>query len=408
MPAREFAFSALLLFSSITSFSILAQEISDSSRQVIADTLTARPESSSSVPRAADSLGVLDFLEKHPTLFAFLAALIGAAVTFLIGYWMRRTKRHEGDLTEAIERARRKVEDEFRERDLSLAERRYLEYLKNEHGKISLYGFRTAANVPLSTLEVFVALRLSRAPRAEMPGDAPDPAESDDLTPATVLQRTFGRRQKRLLLIIGDPGSGKTTLMKYFTIRCLERGAWRELGLPKALLPVLVPLHAIDPSLPFAQALGAWATKTSDLLSANLFDRWLSQAGSLVMLDGLDEISDLSKRREVCGWIDRAANFYGNSFFIVTSRYSGYLPDKGIIFKTDFERADVRDLNRTQQQIFLQQWFRAAYQDDRELAGEAAANPEKQSLADTAAVLAFIDRPENKNLQVMAGNPIML
>lgn len=57
MPARNVSFSALLLFASIASFSTFAQEISDSSRQVFADSLSAPREPTSSVPQAADSLG---------------------------------------------------------------------------------------------------------------------------------------------------------------------------------------------------------------------------------------------------------------------------------------------------------------------------------------------------------------
>ncbi len=363
---------------------------------------------------AADSASIWQKLEKRPVLVGFIGTLIGVAVTLVALFVTRQTRKKTAEFAAAAKRAEKTVEQEIEQDILIQAadeiERRYLYGVKAEHDTINLYGFQSTANLKVRTLEVFVSLRLTEEWHGERALDQLEREESRQLTPEQVLQRAL--RRKRLLLIIGDPGSGKTTLLKYYAMCCLDAAGRQKLGLQQPLLPIVVPLRKVDPAKPFCDALSEWATKKNRPVTAQLFDDWLEKRGALVMLDGLDEISEVSRRKQVCEWIDNACDYYGQSRFIVTSRYTGYRVSEGIELRTDHLRADVLDLDAGQQEIFLKKWFTAAYKDELEASdlGEAEREKEIVTQAQEVAngVLRYLSREENAGLRQMAGTPVLL
>ena len=281
--------------------------------------------------------------------------------------------------------------------------RRYWRQLKDEHGSINLIGFQATANLPVRTLEVFVALRLMEQLHGERLDESFERKNDRALSPEKVLQRAFfSKRPKRLLLIIGDPGSGKTTLMKYYVMCCLDKSGRQQLELPRPLLPVFVPLRQVDPDKAFCEALSAAATSKNKPLPVSLLEDWLDERGALVMLDGLDEISDLSRRRQVCRWIEQACRDYSRSYFIVTSRYTGYRPNDEVELRVEHLRANVQDLNDEQKTVFLKNWFGAVYQD------EAATGAHEPAEKIAAAISAYLSAEENASLKQLAGTPVLL
>ncbi|MGH7492154.1 MAG: formylglycine-generating enzyme family protein [bacterium] len=114
----------------------------------------------------------------------------------------------------------------------------------------------------------------------------------------------------------------------------------------------------------------------------------------------------------MCEWIDNAADYYGNSHFVVTSRHTGYRTSEGIELHADHLRADVLDLDEGQQKIFLRKWFAAVYgeaREDTDLSPAARlleAETQAQDLA--TAVLNYLAKAENAGLRRMAGTPVLL
>ncbi|MDZ7363887.1 MAG: SUMF1/EgtB/PvdO family nonheme iron enzyme [candidate division KSB1 bacterium] len=305
--------------------------------------------------------------------------------------------------------------------------RRYLDFVRREHGRIRLFGFLSHANIDVRLLDVFVSLRLAEygrememkhLPRLSLTNSgkkgrglpAPESREERLLNPAEVLQRAV--RKQKSLLVLGGPGSGKTTLLKYFAVCCLDPPGRERLHLQNSRIPIFAPLRQIDPAKPFADALAAWA-KTHNLpLSAKRFEAWLHEPGALVLLDGLDEVSDLRQRRQICDWIDKAVSSYGASTFVVTCRFTGYREAEGVALQSPHLRADVQDLDAGQQQTFLQQWFRAAlrekleaHETDDPVRGQEI---EREAAAEAEAVSEFLRREENRSLADMASIPVLL
>jgi formylglycine-generating enzyme required for sulfatase activity/energy-coupling factor transporter ATP-binding protein EcfA2 len=353
-------------------------------------------------------------LEKHTD--ALITGVLGFLAAILVAYFTRRSKPKEVKIAEAVKKVERKVDDAHRDeveiRSAKELEQRYLASVRKEHGELALIGFQRSANVSVNTMELFVSLRLSREWRDELRADQIKMEDGQPLTPKQALRQAFGGRRRRLLLVLGEPGSGKTTLLKFFAMRCLEDDGWRQLGLNGPVFPMIVPLHEVDPDQNVSGALSAWASKKFKDYPADLFDDWLEKSGMLVMLDGLDEISDEDRRRRVCKWIDAAANYYVHSFFVVTSRHSGYKPDKGIVLTSSHFRANVLYFDKTQQELFLKKWFTAAYKDDLEKPGQNLERQEdeleRQATEVAGAVVKYLWREENERLRQISGTPIML
>ncbi|MCU0917994.1 MAG: NACHT domain-containing protein, partial [Planctomycetes bacterium] len=304
---------------------------------------------------------------------------------------------------------------------LSSAEERYSALLRDELGMIRMMGSPDIPNLPVETLDTFVHLNISTAwhsedrfrldPR-ETRGEAPQ-----DLTPDAVLRLAF--EKSRTLLIIGDPGSGKTTLMKYYAMSCLSTDGWRRFGFEEAPLPIYLPLRDIPfdrdgRPLSLAESIAAWPQKHDLDLAPGQFERWLRSRRTLLLLDGLDEIRSLENRRSVCQWIGQNATDLRlkNALYVVTSRWTGYRKLDQIELACSHLRADVRDFSRPQQDEFLTNWFTAAFLREPRPAGEPLAawrqDRKKEALWHAQQIMNYLDLDRNKSIRDLAAVPLLL
>ncbi len=143
-----------------------------------------------------------------------------------------------------------------------------------------------------------------------------------------------------------------------------------------------------------------------------MFDNWLRSGDSLVLLDGLDEISNTEERKEVCRWIDGAWSGFSKARFVVTSRATGYRKEEGIELDADHERADVQDFTPQQQERFLRSWFTAAFLGEPREEGADDVEWERKQRADaeerTTTMIAHLNEEKNKGLRQLAAIPMML
>ncbi|NTW56153.1 MAG: SUMF1/EgtB/PvdO family nonheme iron enzyme [Chlorobiaceae bacterium] len=255
--------------------------------------------------------------------------------------------------------------------------------------------------------------RFSRKKRAEAMQE-----EMRHFTPDELLRRVFPAY--RLLLVIGDPGAGKTTLLKYYALCCLQKKQERLFSDAGPVRVFYLPLRELKlddnrnyRTLP--EQLSFWSAVRANNVDIEVFDGWLRNAGgakSLVLLDGLDEISDLELRKTACKWIDNQYTGFPETFFVVTSRLTGYRKTEGVELEADHIRADVMDFTAEQQQEFLSKWFMASY--CRELC-PAELDPETwiagQKLAAeerTKTIVEYLGKDENRGLRELAAVPMML
>ncbi|MCX7095559.1 MAG: NACHT domain-containing protein [Methylobacter sp.] len=134
------------------------------------------------------------------------------------------------------------------------------------------------------------------------------------------------------LFVLGDPGTGKTTLINSLMLAFSYYGD----NLTKLALGKRVPFPLILRELPLAKV-GNWddlwqtfLTHNHELLTAPLIqdtdtvNRVLDSGQALIMLDGLDEITHSGQRKQLAAALLEAINRYPHCLFLITSRIIGF------------------------------------------------------------------------------------
>lgn len=224
--------------------------------------------------------------------------------------------------------------------DLTQATASYLEYLVDLYRHLDFRGMGVSDRVPLRLplLEMYIPLKARMAtPEGEtwarsLPLRGKQAAK-DDVEgmgerlsgPLPVLELL---RKHDGLVLLGDPGAGKTTFLKFLALT-LATGQGEEIGLGNRL-PVFLPLaaYANAGDVPLDRFIARYYEE--DMALGLPMDSMLSQAlargGVLFLLDGLDEVRERGRRHRI---VDRVKDLFslhrraGNKF-VLTSRIVGY------------------------------------------------------------------------------------
>ena len=204
------------------------------------------------------------------------------------------------------------------------------------------------------------------------------------------------------LVVLGGPGTGKSTLVRFLARACALGGAGMEaaLGWQEELLPVVLPLAAYalarsqEPALSLAAFLdGRMAERAGEALRAAVAGE-LAAGRVLLLLDGVDEVQEdrVNVAREVEGFIrDHAA-----CRILVTSRPHGYIRLEGDIAHWTLPNFAPQEVEQ-----FTHRWQRAFEQWRHPQAADLA-----RAETEAAAMLAEIGR--HPRVAELATNPLML
>jgi HEAT repeat protein len=174
------------------------------------------------------------------------------------------------------------------------------------------------------------------------------------------------------LVILGDPGAGKTTLTRWiataYLLRLKQDDDWKELPdvktLPDAdLLPIVIRCRDLD--------LSCLTGSLDDVLKHTLRRAELSEpegvslrellrgrlenGTALLMLDGLDEITDPTARARFCQQLEQIVVAYPGAPIIATSRIVGYR-EMGYKLGRGFEHLTLADLAPEEKDDFARRW----------------------------------------------------
>jgi formylglycine-generating enzyme required for sulfatase activity len=240
-------------------------------------------------------------------------------------------------------------------------------------------GDPTAGPKPLSLVNVYVNLdTTTQVPSDEAEKESPDrrrlPSEARETRPQSALEATVAHRR---LVLLGDPGGGKTTFVNHLTY-CLAAHALQPdagwlahlPGWPSeeaTVLPIPVILRDFVPSSSRAEPCHLWDFITARLEAQNLafaaapLHRALEQGRGVILLDGLDEVASPARRAFVRDAVLAFARRYPGNRYLVTCRVLSYQPPTTAgapdLRLPDFPTRELALLDEEKIEHFIAAWY---------------------------------------------------
>ncbi len=250
--------------------------------------------------------------------------------------------------------------------DINLDEeiRSYCGNAESLYETIPLSGFRTRLRVPIRLEDIYVPLRAmidTRCIGGMCFGGAEEAheylhgcGEGREISLADAFHEAE-KLKRRGIVILGDPGSGKTTHLKRLLLFCL-RGGLKELGLPEDMIPVFLPLRELkNLSGGLDDFIQEQFNKDHFRTPEGFGERMRKRGNLLFLLDGLDEVSEAKQREKVSRWLEKALPLYSDCRFVVTCRFAGYT-DR-VQLDAGFLEMHVQPLDAQEAEQFIHNWY---------------------------------------------------
>jgi len=307
---------------------------------------------------------------------------------------------------------------------------RYLNTLITECCRARLVSLDPQAADPtrggLSLEHLYVSLNTLTSVEKEMDKRTKEPqrvleslGETRETRPLAALEAVARASEGRVVLL-GLPGAGKSTFVRYLALRMAQ--TLRNLALDLAdllpgwqrrpLLPLIVPLGRLAESLPSdAQHGDAGMVErfVCRVLDADENLRGYGEAllagirreGGLVLFDGLDEVANLDLRPVVREAVEDFADRYGRNGvtrFLVTCRTYSYNDPRWQL--TGWPTHEIAPLDGKKIRQFVEAWHTELSRVDPARADDYARKCQKMLLA--------LDPSDRRRLAEIAPNPLIL
>ncbi len=293
----------------------------------------------------------------------------------------------------------------------------YLSCLAARTATLTLLGMGRSLQVELPIEEAYVPLQTTLARSLEQrPTERyrDGHAEHEERVDLGKVFRKASQLGQRGVVLLGEPGSGKTTGARQLAWRLASGQSLPEdVGLPAGTVPVLLRFRNLRrETLAEKQGLRAFletetrCEEAPDGLDAPGADLWNGRGGPLLwILDGLDEVVDPQMRKRVAGWVRKALERRLEDRFLVTCRFQGYFRS-GVPLGPKFVEFHVRPLDDKQIQRFVRDWFGAAY---GKLLGPGR-RAKARAQADSHELLDILARPAYQagHIRELCTNPLLL
>jgi energy-coupling factor transporter ATP-binding protein EcfA2 len=192
-------------------------------------------------------------------------------------------------------------------------------------------------------------------------------------------------QEAKRLVVLGDPGAGKSTLLRWlataYLLRLKNTTEWKNLPDVATLpdidwLPILIRCRDLPQDTDSLDSMLQHSLRKSELAEEQCHDLRellrgkLHQGTALLLIDGLDEITDSSTRTRFSQQLEQIHRAFPDAPIVVTSRIVGYR-EMGYRIRAGFEHLTVADLSRKDKDDFARRWCTLTEPGDRkEVAAE--------------------------------------
>lgn len=205
--------------------------------------------------------------------------------------------------------------------------RRYLEKVSVELDRLELFGVRFERFTrPRTTLSVaYISLNVTDdTPKKENRGLKREPAlfsERHERQVMSVVRVEHALSAYRLMLIRGEAGGGKSTLLRWLAVTAARNGFTGDLASLNGCVPFLIKLRSYA-GRPLPRS-DEFIDDVARSLGAIMPDAWvhrcLQSGRAILLVDGVDEIIE-AQREKVRDWLRDLTSTYQSIQVVATSR----------------------------------------------------------------------------------------
>ncbi|MGW5500144.1 NACHT domain-containing protein, partial [Streptomyces rochei] len=217
-----------------------------------------------------------------------------------------------------------------------------------------------------------------------------------DRPPVGLLEVVANPQTERIVLL-GDPGAGKTSLVRFLSLALTGADVSGPLANLAGRLPVVVELRKYAEAQwrerTFEEFLDHLSTMEQLAVPRRVLEMVLRAGHALVFFDGLDELFDPAVRAEVSRRIAAFADRYPKVRIVVTSRVIGY--QRGELDRVGFQHYMIQDLTVPQIGQFARNWY-----------GTVCPHDPAKARRLYKRIMSAVDH--SRPIRELAGNPLLL
>ncbi len=285
---------------------------------------------------------------------------------------------------------------------------KYYEKIERDFHRLDIAGIDNdrAFEIPLS--EIYVRLRVM------FDEDAQEETEDHESGPIDI-QTALLRYPK--LVIVGDPGSGKSTFLKYIALTLAQSLLTGNSGIAldklclSEPLPIPIFLSCWDLADFLKQRKQVQLSTLVEFVATRLaacefpastdgVERLLDSGNCCLLFDGLDEVPTDAGREAVSRLLVNCVGRYGDNRFVITSRIRAYTG--GAILKGEFTRCDIQPFDADDRAEFIKNWVALLFR----IPPDAVHAKGSQALQELNALTHGIEASDG--IRPLAVNPLLL
>ncbi|CAG0989829.1 Internalin A [Methanosarcinales archaeon] len=320
-----------------------------------------------------------DFSQKEKDLYQYI---IKESANYIIDISSQFPSFTEGTFSEILKRESllidradeilkevRQIRKESRqanaEEDAAQFEEQYRRAVGRNLDKVELFGVDIAASNRRYRLSVaYVSLSVMQKYSKDGISSASEKTSKilnsknyeEDIIPIKPVEEILNESPR--LIIRGQAGYGKTTLIKWIAVKSAGQTFEKQLTSWNNTIPFFIPLRqCVESSLPMPEE---FPRLVAPAISGTMPEGWvhkcLESGRAVVLVDGVDEMPQL-RRQEVYAWLKELAETYEKSRFIVTTRPPAV--EEHWLDKEGFEDAEIQMMELPDIHRFIDHWHDA-------------------------------------------------